>query len=241
MNMLIDNHRIISERQQRAWSQSQLADASGLSLRTVQRIEKEGKASLESAKALAAVYNLVIPNLLAKRIVAEEPIATVHEGQANVELLTATAKAISCTVFILTTIVLVFSVWSKLPTVGWIITIRDAIFSSNLTTPIINAISFLMVVIISYFIALVSGGIYDALHNQGWHLHFKGALTANCHSISNLLTKIKGLVITKSKFLAKPMLISTAVLAFSGGVIYLDMEDYQKNNMARFVQQIFSE
>ena len=58
--MLLDKHRLITERQQRAWSQTQLAEVSGLSLWTIQRIEKSGKASLESAKALASVYYLQI-------------------------------------------------------------------------------------------------------------------------------------------------------------------------------------
>ena len=40
-------------RQDRSWSQEQLADLSGLSLRTVQRIEADNKAGYESLRALA--------------------------------------------------------------------------------------------------------------------------------------------------------------------------------------------
>ncbi|MFK7977082.1 MAG: 2TM domain-containing protein [Halioglobus sp.] len=43
-------------RLQRSWSQEQLAEMSGLSVRTVQRIERNGNASTESLKALAAVF-----------------------------------------------------------------------------------------------------------------------------------------------------------------------------------------
>lgn len=69
--MLLDIQRLIAERQQRAWSQTQLAEVSGLSLRTIQRIEKNGKASLESVKALAAVYSLNITDI---RIIESDKI-----------------------------------------------------------------------------------------------------------------------------------------------------------------------
>jgi transcriptional regulator with XRE-family HTH domain len=45
-------------RLQRGWSQEQLADLSGLSVRTIQRIERGGSASIESLKALAAVFEV---------------------------------------------------------------------------------------------------------------------------------------------------------------------------------------
>ena len=45
-------------RQDNGWSQDLLAKASGLSLRTIQRIEKEGKASAETQLALAATFNV---------------------------------------------------------------------------------------------------------------------------------------------------------------------------------------
>lgn len=45
-------------RLQRGWSQQQLADLSGLSVRTVQRIEQGHVASTESLKSLAAVFEI---------------------------------------------------------------------------------------------------------------------------------------------------------------------------------------
>ncbi|KAF1024029.1 MAG: hypothetical protein GAK30_00047 [Paracidovorax wautersii] len=45
-------------RLRRGWSQQQLADASGLSLRTVQRIEAGHAGSVESYKSLAAVFEV---------------------------------------------------------------------------------------------------------------------------------------------------------------------------------------
>lgn len=45
-------------RLQHGWSQEQLADLSGLNVRTIQRIENGQTASIESLKALGAVFNV---------------------------------------------------------------------------------------------------------------------------------------------------------------------------------------
>ncbi|TQV72985.1 helix-turn-helix transcriptional regulator [Aliikangiella marina] len=56
--------KIKALRQERIWSQNHLAEVAGLSLRTIQRIESSGNASRESMKALAAVYELPVEDLL---------------------------------------------------------------------------------------------------------------------------------------------------------------------------------
>ena len=45
-------------RLQRGWSQSQLAEMLGVATRTVQRLEQGQRPSLETAKALAAVFEV---------------------------------------------------------------------------------------------------------------------------------------------------------------------------------------
>ena len=45
-------------RQDNGWSQELLAKASGLSLRTIQRVEKDGSSSAETQLALAAAFNI---------------------------------------------------------------------------------------------------------------------------------------------------------------------------------------
>lgn len=50
-------------RREKGWSQEQLAQFSGLSVRTVQRIERGQKAGLESLKCLAAVFETDVSNL----------------------------------------------------------------------------------------------------------------------------------------------------------------------------------
>ncbi|MDZ4051748.1 MAG: 2TM domain-containing protein, partial [Phenylobacterium sp.] len=56
--MLIQKLRL-----QRGWSQEQLAEVSGLSVRTVQRLERGQPGSLESMKALAAVFEMDLNRL----------------------------------------------------------------------------------------------------------------------------------------------------------------------------------
>ncbi|MFM1895272.1 MAG: hypothetical protein RLZZ385_346 [Pseudomonadota bacterium] len=65
--MQIDSRRVKALRNARQWSQEQLAMACGLNLRTIQRLESTGKASLESVHALASVFGvdsteLVLPS-----------------------------------------------------------------------------------------------------------------------------------------------------------------------------------
>src|SRR5262245_5263118 len=58
MELKVDTDRIKQLRRERAMSQDELAGAAGLSVRTIQRIETEGIASLESKKALAGVFGV---------------------------------------------------------------------------------------------------------------------------------------------------------------------------------------
>jgi transcriptional regulator with XRE-family HTH domain len=56
--MKIDARMIRSLRALRGWSQEQLAEAAGLGVRTVQRLESEGRASAETRTCLAAAFNV---------------------------------------------------------------------------------------------------------------------------------------------------------------------------------------
>ncbi len=58
------NAAIVSElRKQHSWSQDELATAAGLNLRTVQRIESDGTASLQSVKAIASALDTQLEKL----------------------------------------------------------------------------------------------------------------------------------------------------------------------------------
>lgn len=67
--MLIQKLRL-----QRGWSQEQLAELSGLSVRTIQRLERGRAASTESLKAIASVFEIDFSQL--KEPVMDTPNAT---------------------------------------------------------------------------------------------------------------------------------------------------------------------
>jgi transcriptional regulator with XRE-family HTH domain len=65
-------------RLQKGWSQQQLADISGLNVRTIQRVEQRQSVSLESFKALGAAFNVDFSELQenAVREIANTPEQT---------------------------------------------------------------------------------------------------------------------------------------------------------------------
>ncbi|HWN39268.1 MAG TPA: helix-turn-helix transcriptional regulator [Gammaproteobacteria bacterium] len=73
MDMKVDSSYIKAQRARRAWSQEHLAEVTGLGLRTIQRIEKTGAASYESARALAAVFEMDVAELRVAPPVVVEP------------------------------------------------------------------------------------------------------------------------------------------------------------------------
>jgi len=68
MEMIINAEKVIAERKIRAWSQQHLADASAVSLRTIQRVENNGSGSLETIKALASCFELDVDMLFEPKI-----------------------------------------------------------------------------------------------------------------------------------------------------------------------------
>lgn len=62
--MKINSDLIKQLRSDRQWSQEQLGEACGLNLRTIQRLETTGKGSMESVRALAAVFELDAKQLI---------------------------------------------------------------------------------------------------------------------------------------------------------------------------------
>jgi transcriptional regulator with XRE-family HTH domain len=79
--MLIQKLRL-----QRGWSQEQLAELSGLSVRTVQRLERGQTASVESLKALGAAFEIDFSDLkepemsttTSQNVSADEALALAH-------------------------------------------------------------------------------------------------------------------------------------------------------------------
>jgi transcriptional regulator with XRE-family HTH domain len=82
MDMQINKNFLRTEREKRAWSQSHLAEVAGLSMRTVQRIERGGVASMESTKALAAALDLELSRLTGHPI--EHPSAHINRTKPGI-------------------------------------------------------------------------------------------------------------------------------------------------------------
>ena len=96
MEMKINGEKIIAERKVRAWSQQHLADASAVSLRTIQRVENNGAGSLETIKALASCFELDVAKLFEPEI----PVKKIH-SKSKVAILSSVIIAIFSSVLFL--------------------------------------------------------------------------------------------------------------------------------------------
>lgn len=125
MDMKIDAQRVKKLREERSWSQEHLASVAGLSLRTVQRIETEGKASPESKMAIASALDVDVATLNANQAGPAQPSpdaathAPARPGRNDLVRQVA--------VYVLVCAMLVFLdvsrhgalTWAKWPLLGW--------------------------------------------------------------------------------------------------------------------------
>jgi transcriptional regulator with XRE-family HTH domain len=72
--MKINGEAVRALREQKSWSQEHLADASGLSVRTVRRVEMENVASAETRLALAAALDVPVAVLVPAPTSANAPV-----------------------------------------------------------------------------------------------------------------------------------------------------------------------
>lgn len=71
-------------RLEKGWSQEQLAEISGLSVRTIQRVERGQKPSLETLKSLAAVFETDVTELTMEATMSNQVKITTDEKRAMV-------------------------------------------------------------------------------------------------------------------------------------------------------------
>ena len=64
--MKVDPNLVKTLREAKAWSQDHLAQVSGLSLRTIQRVEADGTASAETKMAIASAFGMAAEALTPK-------------------------------------------------------------------------------------------------------------------------------------------------------------------------------
>ncbi|WP_315835947.1 2TM domain-containing protein [Bradyrhizobium prioriisuperbiae] len=94
--MTDETHMLVQKlRVRRGWSQEQLAELTGLSVRTIQRIERGQAASAESLKALASVFEIDFATLREPQMpaTAESQISANHVGANDVSAEEALALA----------------------------------------------------------------------------------------------------------------------------------------------------
>ncbi|MFB9887933.1 2TM domain-containing protein [Balneatrix alpica] len=85
------NVEIKALRLQRGWSQEQLASISGVSVRTIQRLENGASASLDTRKALAAAMDLPLPQL--DEATSQEPTSSERVSNEEVRQLQKRIRA----------------------------------------------------------------------------------------------------------------------------------------------------
>lgn len=102
MDMKINAAKIATERKRKAWSQQHLADVSGLSLRTVQRIENNGVGSPDSVKAIAMAFDLIPADLMQYEInqPSENPTQNSKQKSKIAAILTATFIGLGAIIWI---------------------------------------------------------------------------------------------------------------------------------------------
>ena len=72
-------------RLQRGWSQDQLAELTGLNVRTIQRVERGQKPSLETAKALASVFEVDLATFITGETAMHDKILIEPDEQAAID------------------------------------------------------------------------------------------------------------------------------------------------------------
>lgn len=72
-------------RLQRGWSQDQLAELTGLNVRTIQRVERGDRPSLETAKALASVFEVDLSTFITEETAMQNKVSVEPDEQAAID------------------------------------------------------------------------------------------------------------------------------------------------------------
>lgn len=99
-DLKLDTRLIRKLREDRGWSQEHLASVAGLSARTVQRLENEGSASLESRSALATAFGVAASALNEARPAPSSDVASLSTAAFFDRLAAEPFKVVQWTVII---------------------------------------------------------------------------------------------------------------------------------------------
>lgn len=170
MEMELNKETLKNQRDCRAWSQAQLAVVSGLSIRTIQRIEKTGVASQESAKSLASVYECSITELVTKDISSQ------IKNQFSFGKISSKAKVIHICILLPVLSIAFYLFWTGHSSTNWVDLLRDSIFSQTISNDRLEKISFLILVLVIGLPSLIPGFLYDFINKK---VHFNDSMANN--------------------------------------------------------------
>ncbi|MFC4728404.1 helix-turn-helix domain-containing protein [Coralloluteibacterium thermophilus] len=106
-------------RLKRGWSQQQLAEISGTSLRTIQRIEAGATPSLETIKSLAAVFEVSIEDLGEPEMTSAENKVSPQEALAMKQVDDLRGFYIHATIYLVVCAVIMIVLWILSPENLW--------------------------------------------------------------------------------------------------------------------------
>ena len=242
MYMQINNKVLIALRKKRAWSQSELAEVAGLSLRTVQRIEKTGTASLESVKAFAAVFELA-PESLQFTVATDENVTDLSESsncviQARTRFrLSGQALQLSLALFLPASMVMLFMLLTKIPNADWVHTMRLMLFSAALPTWLSLLINLVIALLPLFVFSTIAGVCWDLYKRQGAS-DFMRQLIYKPFPLRAIVSRLHTNSRRAAFLLMKPALFCIFLLILTATALGFTMEPYQKANLKHFIAQI---
>lgn len=101
--MLVDSKKLKALRSSRNWTQQHLAEVCDLSMRTIQRVEKDGVASNETVAAYAATFQLDATELLVSTDQFEQRgrKITMHPLVVGILIFSSFAAGVGCAAWFL--------------------------------------------------------------------------------------------------------------------------------------------
>ena len=125
MLMNVDAAKIRNWREDRCWSQEHLAETSGVSLRTIQRLESGERVSRETVMALAASFNVDPTALTVDAAKEAEKAAATREREKNMQFIHSFWIHLATYVFVIALLVAINladrpdDIWVLWPAIGW--------------------------------------------------------------------------------------------------------------------------
>ncbi|PTH35722.1 transcriptional regulator [Staphylococcus agnetis] len=107
---MVNRNIVIEKRRSKGWTQERLAEKAGLSVRTIQRIEKGDDSSLESLSLIANAFEISISELCSEDTPSKEQLCNTIDAEQLDQLNQRSAKNSLYFVFMLTYLFIMISI-----------------------------------------------------------------------------------------------------------------------------------